>query len=95
MANWVIQVSSLLKRFEYYLLRDNYLQCDETRLQVLDEPDRHAGQLSKMWVRRTLGDTPIILFNYSTSRSGEEAARYLKDFQGIFKRMTTLATIVL
>lgn len=86
MANWVIRagdlIQPLLERFEFYLLRDNYLQVDETRLQVLNEADRDPGQLSQMWVRRSTGETPIILFDYSPSRSGAQACALLKDFSG-------------
>lgn len=86
MANWVIkgeiELHPLLDRFEYYLLRENYLQCDESRLQVLNEPDRRADQLSQMWVRRSAGDIPIILFSYSPSRSGAQACELLKGFSG-------------
>lgn len=86
MANWVIQSENLvvrvIERFEYYLLRENYLQCDETRLQVLNEPDKRADQISQMWVRRSMGDIPITLFNYSRSRSGDEACSFFKGYSG-------------
>jgi transposase len=86
MASWIIktshQTAPLLERFERYLLRENYLQCDESRLQVLNEPDRDASQLSQMWVRRSMGETPIILFDYSASRSGDQACDLLKGLSG-------------
>lgn len=86
MANWVIRcgdlIQPLLERFEFFLLRDDYLQVDETRLQVLNEPDRDPSKLSQMWVRRSTGDTPIILFDYSPSRSGVQACTLLKNFSG-------------
>lgn len=86
MANWVIRAGDLilllLERFEFYLLRDDYLQMDETRLQVLNESGRNPSQISQMWLRRSTSNTPIILFDYSPSRSGAQACALLKDFSG-------------
>jgi len=86
MASWVIKgnnlIAPLLARFEYYLLRESYIQCDESRLQVLNEPGREAKQFSQMWVRRSMGEKPLILFDYASSRSGEEACKLLDGFSG-------------
>lgn len=59
------------------------LHCDETRVQVLQEPGREARTPSTMWVR--VGgppSRPIRLFDYHPSRSGEVACQLLDGYQG-------------
>lgn len=86
MARWVIQVSLKLMPL-YNLLQDLaleeiYLQMDETPVQVLKEDGKKATSKSYMWVRYTSGINPIVLFNYSPSRSGEVPIELLRGFKG-------------
>ena len=59
------------------------IHCDETRVQVLKEPDREPGSQSWMWVQ-TGGppNQPMILFDYSTSRAQEVPSRLLEGYRG-------------
>ncbi|WP_122532510.1 IS66 family transposase, partial [Pseudomonas viridiflava] len=59
------------------------IHCDETRVQVLKEPDREPSSQSWMWVQ-TGGppDRPVILFDYSTSRAQEVPMRLLEGYRG-------------
>ncbi|WP_122853313.1 IS66 family transposase [Pseudomonas viridiflava] len=59
------------------------IHCDETRVQVLKEPDREPSSQSWMWVQ-TGGppDRPVILFDYSTSRAQEVPTRLLDGYRG-------------
>jgi transposase len=88
MANWMIQASDrwlkqLYDRMREHLLAKDILHADETTLQVLHEPDRKAESTSYMWLYRTGRDgSPIILYDYQTSRSGKHPARFLKEFKG-------------
>ena len=52
---------------------------DETPVQVLKEDDRRAQTKSYFWVIRTGEDglDPIILYNYTPTRAGENARRFL------------------
>jgi len=87
LARWVIQSGELLQPL-LNLLRDKLLDypvlhCDETRLQVLHEPGRDPTAQSWMWVQSGgPPDTPIVLFDYSTSRAQEEPARLLEGYRG-------------
>lgn len=87
-ANWMIQGSSrwlklLYKRMREHLLQKGILHADETTLQVLKEPGRNADSTSYMWLYRTgREDTPIILYDYQTTRAGKHSARFLKGFKG-------------
>ena len=86
-ASWMIKSTQLLQPL-YNLLNDQlldsgYIHMDETRVQVLNEPDKSPESLSYMWVRRT-GDIehPIVLFDYDPSRAGAVVRSLLGDYQG-------------
>jgi transposase len=62
----------------------SYVQADETPLQVLNEPGRANEKKSYCWVYRAMG-LPLktsIIFEYHSSRSGEVAENFLKEFKG-------------
>lgn len=87
LARWVMLCGDHLQPL-VNLLRDRLLDspvihCDETRLQVLKEPDRDPGSQSWMWVQ-TGGppDHPVILFDYTTSRAQEVPQRLLEGYRG-------------
>ena len=87
LARWVIQCGEhfqpLLNLMRDSLLTSRVIHCDETRVQVLKEPDREPSSQSWMWVQ-TGGppDKPVILFDYSTSRSQEVPTRLLDGYCG-------------
>ena len=89
MANWVIRSSQdhfepVIKHLRKELLKREVIHCDETPVQVLKEEGKKPQTKSYMWLYRTGNDgkAPIILYDYQPSRSGENAASYLKDFKG-------------
>ena len=87
LANWIIRLSvtlqPLLERLETQLMQADYIQGDETRLQVLKEPGLSATGDKWIWVMR--GGPPgrtVVLFNYDKSRGGAVAERLLEKFEG-------------
>lgn len=87
MARWVIAVAQACQPvwnvLSDRLLSAFYVACDETRTQVLKENGRTAESQSWMWVRSTpFGLSKIVLFDYSTSRSGDAAKVLLAEFEG-------------
>lgn len=90
LAHWMVRVGDLVQPL-INLLREDLLagdlvQCDETRFQVLKEPGRLATSLSYLWVQRGgTRDSPIVLYDYDPSRSGEVPARLLEGFTGILQ----------
>ena len=89
MANWVIKNSEAFFKpmYEFFrrkLLERRFLMADETPLQVLHEPDRRAQTKSFMWLYRTGedGEHPIVIYQYSETRAGENAAEFLENFNG-------------
>jgi transposase len=94
MAHWIITVGSeyiqpLYDYFHRELLKRRFLMMDETPIQVLKEEDRRAQAKSYLWVVRTGEDglNPIILYNYTPTRAGENAKQFLKGVEPGFYLM--------
>jgi transposase len=87
LAHWLIRLSLQLQPL-INLLRDeqlsgDYLQGDETRIQVLKEPGLKASSKKWMWIMR--GGPPgraVVLFDYDRSRGKAVAERLLASFEG-------------
>jgi len=87
MANWMVQTGTALQPIVNLLrddlLDDPYIQCDETRCQVLKEPGRPAQRQSYIWAQRGgAPGRPVILFDYDSSRGGEVPQRLFEGFSG-------------
>ena len=56
---------------------------DETRVKVLNDGREPPGRMSYMWISRGYRERrPIHLFRYHPTRSGEFAAKLLKEYRG-------------
>jgi len=90
MANWIIRLDDVFKPL-INLLREqqigaDYLQADETRIQVLKEDGKVATSDKWMWlIRGGPPDKPVVLFNYDASRSEAVPARLLDGFTGVLQ----------
>lgn len=87
LASWIIRCSQLvqplLNLLEDRLREGPLIQCDETPVQVLKEPDRPPDSQSYMWVRLGgLPDESVVLYDYHPSRSGEVVKALLSGFNG-------------
>lgn len=89
LANWIISCSQqyfqpLYDYFHQELLKRSFVMADETRVQVLKEPERDPQTQSFMWVFRSGEDglPVIILYGYSPTRNGDYAAEFLRGFKG-------------
>ena len=89
LANWIIYCADKYYKpmYDYFhklMLRRQFLMADETTVQVLNEPERRAQTKSYMWVYRTGEDglDTIILYGYTPTRVGDNAAEFLKGFKG-------------
>jgi transposase len=90
LAFWMIRLGELIvplmNLLEETQAAHDYLQMDETTVQVLKEDGRPAQSKSRMWVRRGgPPDKPVILFNYEPTRSGAVAWRLTEDFKGFLQ----------
>ncbi len=89
LANWIIRLSvtmqPLLQRLEAQLMKADYIQGDETRLQVLNEPGMSATGDKWIWVLRGgPPDKTVVTFNYDKTRAGTVVERLLEHFEGRF-----------
>ena len=88
MANWLIKASDIWLKLIYdrmheLMLQKDILYADETTLQVLREPGRSADTNSYMWLYRTgRNETPIVLYDYQTTRAAKHPIKFLKNFKG-------------
>lgn len=92
MANWVNRCSErylslLYDRMRQELLKEPVVQADETSVKV-SKDGRPAGSESRMWVYRSgeyNTDTPVILYDYQKTRSGDHPIHFLKGFSGFLE----------
>ncbi|MGP9533113.1 MULTISPECIES: IS66 family transposase [unclassified Halomonas] len=90
MAHWIIRLNDVFKPL-MNLMREtqngsDYLQADETRIQVLKEDGKKAQSDKWMWVTRGgPPGKPSVLFDYDPSRGGQVPVRLLDNFQGILQ----------
>ena len=86
--NWfhyaAAQLMPLYHLFKADLLAQNYLQCDETRIQVLSKNKPGASLRGQMWVINQ-PQLLAVLFEYHPSRSAHAAKELLNGFQGILQ----------
>lgn len=89
LANWIIYCARNYFQpvYDYYhrlLLQRTYLMADETRIQVLKEPERKPETDSFMWLFRSGEDglPPIILYHYTETRAKYKAVSFLDGFSG-------------
>lgn len=95
MAHGIIHVSEnyFSPMYDYFhreLLKRQFIMMDETTIQVLKEEERRAQSKSYLWVVRTGTDglNPIVLYNYTPTRAGENAKEFLKGIEPGYYLMT-------
>ena len=76
----------LINLLKEHQLSGDYLQLDETRLQVLKDTGKAATSDNWMWLMRGgPPQQPVVLFEYDPSRSGDVPARLLEGFRGVLQ----------
>lgn len=73
LANWMIKcgqlVQPLINLIQEQIQQQPVIHMDETRVQVLKEPDRKAQNQSYMWVMGSFQTQPAVIFHYSPTRN--------------------------
>ena len=89
MSHWLVKsahtwLKPLFDALHKKLLLYEYLNADETEIQVLHEPGKRAQSKSYMWVYRTgkHAEKPIVLYEYQPNRKQENPVRFLDGFNG-------------
>jgi transposase len=79
-------VQPLVNRMREEILESGFVQCDESRFQVLREPGKRAQSLSYIWVQRGgPPGHPLLLYEYDPSRSAEVPKRLFEGFEGVLQ----------
>lgn len=90
MANWMIRCSEdylflIYDEMKECLLQIPYLHCDETRIQVLDEPEQKAETKNWMWVYMADAYSTgpqMVIFQYERTRGGYHPKEFLSGYEG-------------
>lgn len=85
MANWIIGCADrylklLYDRMKEEFLKSRYIHCDETRIQVIGEPDQKGSSQNWMWVYLTdeySGSPRMALFDYERTCAGYHPVKFL------------------
>ena len=90
MAHWIIRLDDafrpLLNLLQEHQRSGDYLQADETRIQVLKEDGKVATSDNWMWlIRGGPPDRPVVLFHYDASRSEDVPSRLLDGYEGVLQ----------
>ena len=90
LASWMVRagelVQPLINLMREELLDHGFVQCDESRFQVLKEPGKAAESQSYVWVQRGEPEGhPLVLYEYDPSRSAEVPKRLFEGFVGILQ----------
>ena len=86
-SNWMIRASELrlqelIDRLSTIQMASDYIQADETTLQVLNEKNKKAKQKSYIWLKASTEKHPIVLMYYSSNRNAKTAESLFKGFTG-------------
>lgn len=86
LCGWVLKVAELCeplwKQLQKNIIADDYVQVDETTVQVLNEIGRDNRAKSYMWAYRGGGNQPSIVYEYQETRGGYHAQQFLAGFKG-------------
>ncbi len=85
MSDWVSNVCGLLEPLYNELVKEikqyDYLQADESPIQVLDKTKKGKSHRGYQWVYLT-GDQNLVLFDYQKGRGRDGPKHILEKFQG-------------
>jgi len=86
LSNWMIKAAQRLAPFMdlllQRLLQNDYIQADETTLQVLKAHKAKATKKSYIWMGVGMDQYKIVYMHYANNRSAVVASALFKDFNG-------------
>ena len=91
MANWIIKGSELwlepfFERLREELLKETFIQADESPLRVLTKDGKPTDSKSYMWLYKSGNfGKQIALYEYQPSRSGKHPKNFLSGFAGLLQ----------
>jgi transposase len=86
LCGWILKTAELceplVRSMQKNIISYDYVQVDETTVQVLDEVGRANTTKSYMWAYRGGGDKPNVIYDYQETRGGYHAQKFLSGFKG-------------
>lgn len=86
LSSWMIKgseaIGSIIDLLKLKLLENEYIQADETTLQVLNEKDRKASQKSYIWLAVGMDRYPVVYMKYADNRSASIPTNIFTGFNG-------------
>ncbi len=86
LSSWMIKGAEALKPvielLRSKLLKNVYIQADETTLQVLNEKNRKATQKSYIWLGVGMDNYPVVVMKYANNRSATVPIEIFTGFNG-------------
>lgn len=88
MSNWIIKASELwleplFERLKEELLKETFIQADESPLRVLTKDGKPTDSKSYMWLYKSGAyGRKVVLYEYQPSRSGKHPKNFLDGFSG-------------
>ncbi len=87
LSSWVIRSAAVLKplveALRAAIRTSDYVQADESPVQVLKHPNKENASRGYMWVYRAAPDGRVALvYDYHDNRCGENAEQFLQGFHG-------------
>lgn len=86
LSSWMIKGSEAIKPvidlLKLRLLENEYIQADETTLQVLKEANRKASQKSYIWLGVGMDKYPVVFMKYADNRSATVPIEIFTGFNG-------------
>ena len=84
LSNWIIKGSIALKpaidRIQQRLIQNDYIQADETTMQVLNEKNKKATSKSYIWLGIGMDKYKVVYMRYSDNRKSSVASSMFKGF---------------
>ena len=86
LCGWLLKVAELceplVRCLRQSIIAYDYVQADETTVQVLAEVGRSNQTKSYIWCYRGGGEKVCMVYEYQPTRSGDHAQEFLLDFKG-------------
>ncbi len=86
LSSWMIKGSEalnpIIELLRLRLLENEYIQADETTLQVLKEKDKKASQKSYIWLGVGMDRYPVVYMKYADNRSSDVPTEIFTGFNG-------------
>lgn len=87
LSNWIISAAKEMEIvyniMKETLIKRDYIQADETTVQVINEQGKEAKSKKYMWLYKTgTTEKPIIIYDYQKTRSSSCPKEFLQGFSG-------------